>query len=97
MATWALTFVYHQKTHGWTPPSFTGGVDGNGALILSRAMTRHEIYFSCSTGGGAGWWLAPTISIEAATSASFHPRVGPALPNRPVIGPGPLKTLLGGG
>jgi hypothetical protein len=90
-------FVYHKATQTFTPPGFTGPVDEEGELAVARAQTPTNVYFSCRRLIAAGTvvYVHPTITIEAAVTPTFHQRVGPALPFRPIIGPGPLKKVLG--
>jgi hypothetical protein len=95
LADWSFTFHHLKNPSRWTPQSLTGPVDVNAALDVTAEQTPVEVYFSCNAGGGTGTWTDPMITVEQATSSTFHPTVGPALPNRRVIGPGTLRKLLG--
>jgi hypothetical protein len=94
VAQWRQTFLYHKATKTFTPSSLSGPVDINSGLSLARTDVPLEVYFSCRGFIGAVW-KHPQITIEAATNTSFHSVVGPALPVKPVIGPGPIEKVLG--
>jgi hypothetical protein len=94
VALWQMAFIYNRHTRIFAPSSISGPVDINSGLGLARTDVPLVVYFSCKGFLGAVW-THPQITIEAATTPSFHRVVGAALPNRPVIGPGPIEKVLG--
>jgi hypothetical protein len=93
LARW--TMVFHRIIGGYSPGSVNGLIDVNGTYQLPQSQTPLTIILSCQ-GGLDAVWTHPTITYEAtANPAVFHPTVGPALPNKPRIGPGQIGKIFG--
>ncbi len=89
------TMVFHRHAGGvYVPSSVNGPVDVDTVQSVSQSQLPREVYFTCK-GGPDAHWTHPTITIEKTVSSVFHQRVGPALPNRPRIGPGPIGRVFG--
>ena len=97
VASSSQTFFYHPATKSFSPSGFTGPVDEEDAVLVAKDQTPLEVYFSCKRLVNARTviYYNPKITIEPGTTATFHQQVAPALPFRPVIGPGPLRKVLG--
>jgi hypothetical protein len=68
----------------------------SGVFTLGAGSVPLEVYFSCKRGAQLDdVWSHPTIDVESATSPHFHQTVGPALPKKPRIGPGPIHKVFG--
>jgi hypothetical protein len=93
IASWVIIFKRIQG--GYSPGSVSGPVDVNGIDQVAQSQTPLTIIFSCQ-GGIDALWTHPAITYEATSNpAVFHPTVGPALPNKPKIGPGPINRIFG--
>jgi hypothetical protein len=97
VASSSQTFFYHPTAKTFFPPGFTGPVDEEDAEVVAKDQIPTVVYFSCKRLINAGTviYYHPKITIQPATTPVFHQKVAPALPFRPVIGPGPLKKVLG--
>lgn len=93
IAHWEVLFRI-RKGPVFSPSSVQGEVDVNSVQSLPRTDIPREIYLTCA-GGRDAVWTHPAITVEPTTSSVFHQTVGPALPNKPIIGPGPLKKVFG--
>jgi hypothetical protein len=89
---WNQTYVFH---NGIVFPG-NGPIDVEHQLAVAAGDVPLAVYYSCQANANA-WWSHPTITIEAATTPKLNHLIAPALPFRPVIGPGPLKKVLGNG
>ena len=95
IAQWSTVFHLHAgQPSFFVPSSVNGLVDVNQVQSLDKTMVPREIYFSCQ-GGPDAVWTHPAITYELTTTATFHTRVGAALPKRRIIGPGPLNQRFG--
>jgi hypothetical protein len=87
---WNQKYVFH---NGVIFPG-SGPLDVGHELAVAANDVPLAIYFACQSNVNV-WWSHPMITIEAATTPKLNEHVAPALPFRPVIGPGPLKRVLG--
>jgi hypothetical protein len=88
------TMIFKRTANGYSPASVSGPVDVNGTYQLPQSETPLTIILSCQDGLDAVW-THPAITYEATSNpAVFHPTVGPALPNKPKIGPGPIGKIF---
>lgn len=103
---WTDTWWYHPQSQTWFPPlPFQGQVDAV-SDVLNVTSTPLEVYFTCTPAHSARllhWvrpgvqWQHPTISIAPYTPPSLPGKlIGPALPNGPRIGPGPIGKVFTG-
>jgi hypothetical protein len=90
IASWSQKYVFH---NGVVFPG-NGPIDVEQQLAVTAGDVPRAIYYACQSSVNA-WWTHPTLTIEAATTPKLNRHVAPALPFRPVIGPGPLKKVLG--
>jgi hypothetical protein len=90
LESWTQKYVFH---NGVVFPG-NGPVDVEHELAVAAGDTPLAVYFACQSSANA-WWSHPQLTIEAATTPKLNEHVAPALPFRPVIGPGPLKKVLG--
>jgi hypothetical protein len=94
-------------SQSWFPPLPFHGQQDAVSDVLTVTDTPLELYFSCSLGHSSrllhwvhpvAYWLHPTINVETYTPPSFPGKlIGPALPNKPRVGPGPIQKVFGSG
>jgi hypothetical protein len=108
VGSWSDTWWYHPYGQSWFPPlPFHGQVDAV-SDVLDVTDTPLELYFTCKVPyptqlrhwvqHPAASWLHPTINVEAYTRPSLPGKlIGPALPNEPRIGPGPIEKVFASG
>lgn len=108
-ASWQNTWWYHPNSQSWFPPlPFHGQVDAVSDVVdLSNSNTPLEVYFTCRLGHSKlllhwvrpfAYWLHPTIDVETYTPPKLPGKlIGPALPNKPRIGPGPIGKVFATG
>ena len=97
IARWTLAFGIHGPAPAhYVPSSVNGLVDVNRVESLTADLIPREIYLACQ-GGPDAVWTHPSITFELTTGSVFHQTVGPALPKKPVIGPGTLQKVFGTG
>jgi hypothetical protein len=97
VGTWTEPFVYIKSVPDyWFPPLHEQIDVASGVFTLGAGSIPLELYFSCKRGAQLDdVWSHPTIDVESATSPNFHQIVGPALPKKPSIGPGPIHRVFG--
>ncbi len=108
VASWGDTWWYHPYARSWFPPlPFHGQIDAT-SDVLDVTNPPLELYFTCKVPISQQlrrWiahpdaaWLHPTIEVETYTPPSLHGKlIGPALPNKPKIGPGPIEKVFASG
>jgi hypothetical protein len=106
-ASWSDTWWYHPNTGSWFAQlPFHGQVDA-ASDVLDVTDPPLELYFSCALERSKrlhawarpfAYWVHPTITVGTYTPPSLPGKlIGPALPNKPRIGPGPIGKVFAGG
>jgi hypothetical protein len=89
------TYFYNRRTRVYQP----NGFDGPGGLDAVQVVTAHdvplEVYYTCKKQGIAGKVIYTHPALTLTAARALHLKVGPALPIRQKVGPGPLRVLNG--
>jgi hypothetical protein len=108
VANWSNTWWYHPYGQSWFPPlPFNGQIDA-ASDVLEVTNPPLELYFTCKAPypiqlrhwvhRPVAYWLHPAIDVETYTPPSLPGKlIGPALPNKPRIGPGPIEKVFASG
>jgi hypothetical protein len=107
VASWQDTWWYHPNSQSWFGPlPFRNQVDAI-SDVVDVTNTPLELYLTCLLGHSSGllrwvhpfaYWVHPTIEVETYTPPTLPGKlIGPALPNKPQIGPGPIGKVFANG
>ena len=91
------TFVYNRHKKAYVTPMYDSSAGLSVAQFVQTSQVPASVYYTCKKVGPAGraYFTFPALTLALAQSLHLH--VGPALPVRHVVGPGPLSKVGGSG
>ena len=91
------TFFYNKHKKAYVTPMYDASAGLSVAQFVQTSQLPVSVFYTCKKVGPAGraYFTFPALTLALAQSLHLH--VGPALPVRHVVGPGPLSKVGGGG